>query len=348
MTPKTTDNAESEGGSPMGEKWVRDLIVDAGERPELPQEDLETIREAARAQWLELVRRHNLDVGRRRSRLWALAASLLLVVATAWWWSSARVPSGAGRSAVVATIERMEDDGIEGFTVGTEIRLGDTIETRVGKDGGAQRLALRLEDGTSMRIDTLSVLVFTHEHEVELRQGGIYLDTGTDPAAVAPLTVVTELGAIRHVGTQYEVRLLDYDEAVRIRVREGEVSLESSSGSYSIVAGEQIELKDDGRSEETSISTYGSDWDWVGEVAPGIEIDDMPILDYLKWLSRESGRRIVFESDVVERYALEHTINMSIEGLTPMESLDDVRVASDLIFEEQNGSILVRAPVAGG
>ena len=348
MTPKTTDSAETEGGSPMDEQWVRDRIAGAGERPELPQADLETIREAARAQWLELVQRHNPDVGKRRSRLWALAASLLLVVATAWWWSSARAPFGAGRSPVVATIERIEGDGIEGFLVGAEIRLGDTIETRVGEDGGAQRLALRLRDGTSMRLDTLSVLLFTQEHQVELRRGGVYLDTGTDPSAAAPWTVLTELGAVRHVGTQYEVRLLDYDEALRIRVREGEVSLESSSGSYSIVAGEQIELTDDGRTQEDSIPTYGSDWDWVGEIAPGIDIDDMPILEYLKWLSRESGRCVVFENEVVERYALEHTLSMSIEGMTPMESLDNVRAASDLIYEEQNGSILVLAPAASG
>ncbi|MEJ2084842.1 MAG: FecR domain-containing protein [Acidobacteriota bacterium] len=348
MKGKTPGRAATEGGSPTDEKWVRDLMVGAGERPELPQGDLETIRQAARAQWLELVERRNSTVGSRRNRLWALAASVLLVVAVAWWWSTTTAHLDSDGSPVVATIERLDGQGIEGFTAGTEIRLGDTLETRTGDDGGAQRMALQLAGGASLRLDALSVVVFSDEQEVELRKGALYFDTGADPAAVAPWTVVTELGAVRHVGTQFEVRLLDYDEAVRIRVREGEVSLESSSGSYSIVAGEQIEVSEDGRTDSDSIPNYGSDWDWVGEITPGIEIDDLPILDYLQWLSRESGRRVVFENDVVERYALEHTISMSIEGMTPMESLDNVRVASDLIFEEQNGSILVLAPETSG
>ena len=344
MTHETPDSGTSRVGSRDDEMQVRDLIVEAGNRPDLPADDLQAIRDAARAEWTALVEQQQGRVRREPRRIWALAASLLMVVAAAWWWAIQNSAIDPAAAVIVAVVERVDGGDADSFVPGTEIQVGDAIETPTGLDGEAHRLALRLASGASLRVDSQSRLSFVADDEIELRRGAIYLDTGQQPSADGTLTVNTELGSVRHVGTQYEVRLLDYEEAVRIRVREGEVALESVAGPHRIRAGEQLEVGEDGRVVDDAIQPYESAWDWVSEIAPAIEIDDLPILSYLEWLARESGREIVFESAGVESYAAQHTITLPTEGLTPMQSLDAARIASKLVYEAENGSILVRSP----
>ncbi len=347
MNHKRPNERLNGDGSPPDEAQVRDLIVGAGERPSLPEEDLQAIRAAAKTEWQGLVSRRTTRSSYRSGHVWALAASLVVVIGAAWLWISTNNRLDPRSSVVVATVERVDGVAQEGLVAGSEITLGSTVETRDQPDGTPQRLALRLSGGASFRIDSHSNLIFSGEHEVELLEGGVYMDTGSETGASDPMTIITELGVVRHVGTQYEVRLVDYDNAVRVRVREGTVSFRSESGTFPIAAGEQFELADEGAPKRDSIPTHGPDWDWVSAVAPSIEIDDLPIRAYLEWLSRETGRSLIFENEEVERYASEHSLTLPIEGLSPMESLEAARLGSDLIFEAQNGSILVLAPNSG-
>ncbi len=348
MNHKRPNERLNGDGSPPDEAQVRDLIVGAGERPALPEEDLQAIRAAAKAEWQSLISRQTDRSSYRGGHVWALAASLVLVIGAAWLWISQKHRTDPVSDVVVATVERADGIAREGLVAGSEITLGSTVETRDQADGTPQRLALRLPGGASFRIDSQSKLVFSGQHEVELLEGGVYMDTGSETGTSDPMTIVTELGTVRHVGTQYEVRLVDYDNAVRVRVREGTVSFRSDSGIFPIAAGEQFELADEGAPKRNSIPNHGPNWDWVSAVAPSIEIDDLPIRTYLEWLSRETGRSLIFENEEVEKYASEHSLTLPIEGLSPMESLEAARAASDLIFEAQNGSILVLSPTPGG
>ena len=80
------------------------------------------------------------------------------------------------------------------------------------------------------------------------------------------------------------------------------------------------------------------------EAAPGIDIDGLPIRSYLEWLARETGRTLIFEDADVDTYAADHELGGTIESLTPMESLEIVRLGTDLDIEIQSGSILVLGP----
>ena len=328
----------------MHKREIDELISEAGPRPPLPEQDLTAIREAARAEWQELVTRHSAATTGRRGHALTLAASLVLVIAAAWWWMTATRGTDPISVAVVATVERSSGFETAEVEVGSEILVGMTIETGVAADGVPQRLALRLSSGASLRVDGLTELGFPSENEVELRAGAVYFDGGGEMSAPDPLTIKTEFGAVHHVGTQYEVRLVDYDDAVRVRVREGEVELESGSGSYTILAGEQFELAADGRTEKDSIRAYDPAWNWATEVSPGIEIDGISIRSYLEWLSRETGRELVFESDGIEDYAVEHVISAPPDRYSLEDSLEIVRTSSDLDLDPRNGTILVFGP----
>ena len=86
-----------------GEDEIRELLQQAGPRPEVPPEELKVIKSAARTEWQRLV---DTEQHRRRRTQFrgvlALAASLLLVLLVGWWW---RADKGPARGDVVATVE---------------------------------------------------------------------------------------------------------------------------------------------------------------------------------------------------------------------------------------------------
>jgi ferric-dicitrate binding protein FerR (iron transport regulator) len=331
-------------GSPMDEVQMSELMMDAGYRPALPKEDLESIRAAAKIEWQELVDKQSTQPMKKSGHLLAVAASMILGVAATWWWISSISRIAPIFSQVVATIEVVAGGAIKGYSVGEKVVLGSTIETSNQIEGSPHRLALSLAGGASLRVDSSSKVVFNDEHEIELRAGGVYMDTGGEIGSSDPVAIITDFGVIHHVGTQYEVRLLDSDRAVRVRVREGRVSLRSETKFFSIESGEQLKLANDGREEKAKIPTHGPDWGWMTAAAPSIDIDGLPIRSYLEWLSRETGRTLIFETADVETYATGHKLGGTIEGLTPMESLEIVRSSTLLNIREQNGSILVFGP----
>ncbi len=72
-----------------------------------------------------------------------------------------------------------------------------------------------------------------------VRQGTIYVDSGADPVA-SRLEVVTPAGTARDVGTQFELQVAG--AALRLRVREGAVSIDRGGQSLTGGAGEQIAI----------------------------------------------------------------------------------------------------------
>ncbi len=94
---------------------------------------------------------------------------------------------------------------------------------------------------------------------------------------------------MRHVGTQYEVRLLD--SSVQVSVRDGTIEWRSSRGDVERSgSGEQLTISNDGRVERTSVPAYGAAWDWTLEAAPTIDIEGLPLAQFLAWAARETGR----------------------------------------------------------
>ena len=110
--------------------------------------------------------------------------------------------------------------------------MGEWIETAADA-----RVALRLGDGTSVRIDRGSRARLLAPTVIELASGAVYLDTGRDST---DLEVRTAFGTAHDIGTQFEVRL-DL-AAVRVRVRSGIVELRRSGESVSARAGTELTM----------------------------------------------------------------------------------------------------------
>ena len=71
------------------------------------------------------------------------------------------------------------------------------------------RAAFVLTGGVSVRLDQDTAIVLDGHSEVTLERGAAYVDSGGEPSAAVSeaLEIKTPFGSVRHVGTQFEVRL---------------------------------------------------------------------------------------------------------------------------------------------
>ena len=263
-----------EGSTASGDEAVARLIRLAGHRPPVPDEDHAIVRAAARAQWQWTVasERRRSRVVRGATGLLAMAAAVLLFVATGLWDRLRRsvVPPVAVVAQSTAAVPR----------VGA-YWAGDPVETTAG------RLALLFEkNDESVRLDTETRLSLKSSSVLELQQGAVYIDSQNPGSR---LEVHTELGIVRHIGTQFEVRLEpDGSEMqMRVRVREGKVEVEDLGGQTWTLG------KDDGltvtaaAAKPETISCHGSHWDWVVSSRPPLGVEEPTIRRVLEWAARE-------------------------------------------------------------
>jgi ferric-dicitrate binding protein FerR (iron transport regulator) len=322
----------------MNDNDIERVLKGTGPRDRPPADVESSVREHLRGEWRSIVAE-----GRAR-RQWrtglALAASL--AVAALGIWLSGPLLTGSGE--VVATMALASGDvrAKEGL-LGRWQPVGDDQSLHAGEallTGSAGRGSLSLPGGVSLRLDHDTLITLTSADRVDIERGAMYVDAGRESVATAPLTVVTSAGELRHVGTQYEVRLLGTD--VRVRVREGHVEWSDAQGRAARGAvGDQLTIAADGAIARDVVPPYGESWDWVAAAAPGIDIDGRPLTEFLDWAGRELGREIAFVNADVASEAAGVTVHGSIAGLTPAQALDAVLATTRLQGVMDDGRILI-------
>ena len=172
-------------------------------------------------------------------------------------------------------------------------------------------------------------------------RGAVYVDSGMNSQPDNErLQIETPAGAVRHVGTQYEVRLVD--TGVRIAVREGKVELNTKAGdTQHAVAGEFMTVSGSGAIHRAALSRDDPSWVWAAEAAPRFDIDGRPLADFLAWAARETGRDVVFASPEIEAEASRVILSGSIEGLGPAAALNAVLPTTPLRGEERDGQLVI-------
>lgn len=311
------------------------MIQDAGAREELPQADLDRIREVARATWQAKVR------SRRRNRALglALAATLAVAVIGVLLWPRSQVAPAP--VPAVAVFELVKDDvvfsradeGSQAVAVeGMEIREGDDIVTREGL------ASLRVGGVTSLRVASLTRIRILGASRVELMTGAVYVDT----AKQGRLEVVTPYGEARDIGTQFMVQVDAVAETMRVAVREGEVSVRHDGEAHDVVDGSALTITADGTATREEISSWSGPWSWVLDAAPPFDVEGRLLSEYLRWVSRESGLEIRYEDSWVERLAGETTLHGSTGDLPPDEAALVVLPGAGLEGEIVDGALEVR------
>lgn len=313
---------------------VESLFHLAGRRPRLADPEVAPIKAAARAAWRGHLRR----TARRRA-VWmgaAVAAGLLLAVGLAL-----REPASPRSPETLGMLEIESGDVLVTGSQGPRqvLTAGSVITT-----GTSGRAALRLAGGPSVRIDVASVVRIESAGVVALDRGGAYVDSGPASTGTAAIEIATALGSVRHVGTQFEVRLLGDPAAaaaLRVRVREGTVRVEHAGRTYEAHAGGELVLSSGGGERRAAAPVEGALWDWVQETAPPLDIEGTTLAVFLDWVSRETGLPWRFSDPALERAALGTVLHGSIAGLTPEEALSVVLPGCGLAPHRAEGALLL-------
>jgi ferric-dicitrate binding protein FerR (iron transport regulator) len=317
---------------------IEHLLHAAGRREPVPPAIERAAREHLRREWRAIVAERR--GARRRYTALAMAASVAAAVVGLWLVAS---PSGMGAGPIgtVAVAEddvRLRDGWLKGWqpaSAGIDLKAGQSLET--GRDGRAGIsmpgvASVRLDHGTRLRLAAADRLV--------IERGTLYVDAGPARADASRLLVETPAGVVRHVGTQYEIRI--DGPAVRLRVREGRVEGRSRSGAVERgQAGDQLTIVANGAVARQAAPSYGESWDWIGSTTPAMDIEGLPLAQFLAWAGRELGREVVYETPDVRREAATIVVHGSVAGLTPREALEAVLATTSVRGSLDEGRIVV-------
>lgn len=312
---------------------VEMLIRSAGRRTEPPDDAYQQVFAAAHASYRDKLQR-------RRSAwiLWAgTAAALVVSVAVLVRW----VPPGAppGELAQVARIAgEAELDTGNGWRPLADSRTRLAAGSRV-RTKAAGRLGLTLSGGESLRLAAETEVMLDAPGRLYVQSGTIYVDSGERPAA-ARIEVVTPAGTARDLGTQFELHV--EGAALRLRVREGLVMLDRGGRSLTGRAGDQLTIDGLDGVTRTSISRTDPAWQWAEGIASMPDMDGKPASALITWVARETGRRLLYESPLVEQRAAAVILHGDIRHLAPLEALEAMLATTDLMVELSGDTMEIR------
>ena len=324
------------------DKAVEALLEHAVPRPTPPSDDEQVIRAAVQAEWQAIS-------GKRRDRTrlarFAIAASVLLAMI-----ASLNVLRDSGIVPVqVATINKSygsiymlgEQSELHKLSDLSAITVGQKIVT--GPDSG---IGLEWGNGGSLRIDAETRVEFISAEAIYLRSGRIYFDstpsdliasgsTGTKPTQ---FRIETDHGAVSHSGTQYMTETSS--ETLVITVREGKVSIDGNYHDETALEGQRMEVVGNTRASVVNFARHGVAWDWVEHTSPIADVDGRSVDEFLSWVSRETGLRIVYESPEAEQKASSGILRGKVD-MDPRSALAFRMMGEDLDWHIDGGTITV-------
>ncbi len=310
---------------PLHDPEIASDLRSAGPREAVPQEALAAIREAATVEWQDVVRGRR---SARRTRLMAAAALVAVALGVSLWaWRGTTVGAES-----VALVEAAPASTV--WATGMPVSRGTVLAPETD-------LALRLAGGQSIRLQGGSEVRVAAADALELSRGTLYFDSAGAPAGTS-LTVATPFGSVSDIGTQFELRLSE--EELTVKVREGAVDLSAREAPIRIGQGEQLVLSSDGSVARHPVDRYGETWSWVVALAKPVEVEGLPLGDFLDWFSRETGQAIDYASADIETASRATVLHGSIEGLDPFRALDVVLASSGFTFEAVDGRIVLDDP----
>ena len=326
--------------TPNTEHDVGHVLRNAGRRSDPPADLQQAVRAAVEAEWRGVVVAGH---ARRRRIGFAMAATITLAAVALWSARPLLLQSpGQKMAAVSVTVGSVRAkagwlDSWQPVSAHETFRVGETLAT--SPDG---RAALSLDDNLSIRLDHDTRIAFVDPQRISIESGAVYVDSGrgAQPPSDERLQIVTPAGAVRHVGTQYEARIVGTD--VRIAVREGKIELNTREGTMQrVAAGEQMIISSAGSVVRSSVPSYGARWQWVSATAPSFDIEGHSLAEFLSWAARELGRDVVFDSTETQAEASRVQLSGSIAGLSPDDALSAVLPTTPLRSEVSNGQLLV-------
>jgi hypothetical protein len=124
-------------------------------------------------------------------------------------------------------------------------------------------------------------------------------------------------------------------------VRSGSISLIAIDTEHAATGGEELLVASNGSVSRGAYDPAGSEWDWILSAAPSLEIEDLPLSDFLSWVSAETGMAIDYEDQVLAGAVTTIRLHGTIEGLRPDEAIVAVLPGTGLVHEIEAGRLRI-------
>lgn len=321
------DETGPQGASPVGAKGdeagIEELLRQVGARDEPSADMMREVEAAVHAQWRRIVQERQ---RRRRFMTFGIAASALLAIGVAVLGVRYLAPTAPTQVAQITRIDghllvRPQAQTAREITLAQSVSTGATIQT-----DDRSRAALRFGDALSLRLDHDTIVKVASANELVLTAGAVYVDSQAQNPQ--ELTIRTDAGSVRHVGTQYQVRT--HADEMEVSVREGRVVIANAAGTSSGVAGERIRVTPRGEIVRSTVPAHDPSWRWAAHTAPLFDINERTFAAFADWVGRETGRKVVYASSEAQSAANEVTLRGSIAGLDPDTALTAVLSTTQL------------------
>ncbi|HET9474204.1 MAG TPA: FecR family protein [Steroidobacteraceae bacterium] len=335
--------SDSTNNSPATEGSAEHVLREGLKANVLPPEALQRIRQATEQEW----RAATGAPARRQWRPLAAVASIA-VVAVGMGWVYLAPYSGAANGAILGEVASFDAPGlIESrplrrdvvLAAGSKLRSGQALDVH-----GDSLITLR--GGGNLRIARATAIGVEGENAISLERGEVYVDIPPGSHAGVAFRVLTDAGEFRHEGTQFALAIVEGQ--TRLRVREGRVLWRAGAADATVHAGTEVIIDRNGNATRRSIATAGRDWAWMESITPEVTIENRPLLEFLEWFARETGRKLVID-DAARKQAEGIRMHGNVRGLTMTEALSAVMATTTLRYELPGEMIRVsstREPMA--
>ena len=321
--------------SEAGSDEIARLIRFGGARETVDNERFAGAHDRVNEHWQTVVRTRRQQQQRRLLGQLAVAASVIAVIGVSLLTFRAELPPAGGNPVLV---DRVIGDVL---VDGAQVRPGEPVPDDSGIETLSNgRIALRLPDGKSVRLDTSSSVIIADAGHLQLDRGAVYIDSGAGPDK-SPVAVATRFGVARDIGTQFQVRISD--ERLRVGVREGLVEISRTDAeTLPVQSGTALEISADGSSRAIEVTGSDSSWEWVEEIVPGYDIDGATLEEYLGWFARQRGLALEWDEPGSRARAGSIRLSGSIAGMSLDQGFEFVRRIAPFDFETTQRAIRVR------
>ncbi|MCL4721742.1 MAG: FecR domain-containing protein [Gammaproteobacteria bacterium] len=341
---------------PGEEEAVGALLQDLGPGPAPSPEVRARIEAAVAAEW-----RHTVAARRARERpLAPIVSSAARPRRNAWQAATVGLAASVALAAAVLLVGNLDPFGAPQAAIARVSRISGAVEAGAGRDwlpvstgqelragqevvtGPGGRAALNLAGGVTLRVDADSRIALESEGRIRVERGGVYLDASPGSEDGRELVLASTFGQVRHLGTQYELRV---DESgMVVAVREGRVGITGSGPALEASAGQQLAVTTAGPVGRSAVGRRDPRWEWIHAVTPPFAIEQRRLTEFLTWVTRETGRELSYDSPAVRAEAERVVLRGSVAGLSPDAALDAVMATTPLTFSVDDQQIRILGP----
>lgn len=217
-------------------------------------------------------------------------------------------------------------------TTGAELRAGQRFEARGDS-------LLDLLGGGNLRLAHGSSFEVLASNAVRLESGEMYVDIPPGSRQARSFIAVTDAGEFRHVGTQFALAV--DDGATRLRVREGRVQWQAADSESMVEAGTEVTIDRNQVVTRREVASSGAHWTWAESMTPDVDIEDKPLAEFLDWVARETGRKLVIADDAALQQVQTIRMHGNVRGLEPLKALEAIMASTSLRLDLPAGTIRV-------